>query len=254
MIGKVYAIGLNTLREAVRSKVLYAIMFFALLLVVSSVAFAELALYEQDRVIKDFGLFALTAFSVAITIVTGVSLLYKEIDRKTIYTIVTKPVRRWQFLVGKFGGIVATVGLELALMGAVLRGVLWWRGVEVGWELWAAVWMVWVEVGIVAALATLLSAFSTPFLSGLVTVMLVTVGHLYDQVERLVDGGGLMGAAMRVGVPILPDLTLFNLTREVTYGLQVGWERLGYAAAYGVLYMVVVLVVGGVVIERRDFV
>jgi ABC-type transport system involved in multi-copper enzyme maturation permease subunit len=254
MIAKVYAIALNTLREAIRSKVLYAIMFFALLLVVSSVAFGELALYEQDRVIKDFGLFSLTAFSLAITVVTGVSLLYKEIDRKTIYTIVTKPVRRWQFLVGKFAGIVATVGLELALMGGVLRGVLWWRGVEVGWELWEAVGMVWVEVGIVAALATLLSAFSTPFLSGLMTVMLLTVGHLYDQVERLVEGGGWVGAAMRVGLPLLPDLTLFNLTREVTYGLEVGWERLGYGVGYGVMYMVVVLVVGSAVIERRDFV
>jgi ABC-type transport system involved in multi-copper enzyme maturation permease subunit len=254
MLSIIYAIALNTFREAIRSKVLYAIMFFAALLILSSLAFASLALTEQERVIKDFGLFTLTMFSVAITIVTGVSLLYKEIDRKTIYTIITKPVQRWQFLVGKFAGIIATVGLELLLMALIFKGLLLFRGDEAGLILLQALTLICVEVCVVASLAILFSAFSSPFLSGLLTVMMLITGHLYDQVALIAQEGGWAGAALTVCLQILPDMTLFNLSRELTYNLPVSLDRIAFATGYGLTYTTAALICGALIFHRRDFV
>lgn len=131
---RVWAIAINTFREAVRDKVLYGVLGFACLILLFTLALAELSLHQQRRVVLDIGLASISLFSVVIAIFLGSSLLYKEIERKTLYVILPKPIRRWQFLLGKYVGIAVTAAVFIAIMGAIQ---LWVTAIQAG----AATWM-----------------------------------------------------------------------------------------------------------------
>jgi len=118
-VGRVWAIAINTFREAVRDKVLYGVLGFAIGILLFTLALAELSLNQQQRVVLDVGLASISFFGVVIAIFLGSSLLYKEIDRKTLYIILPKPIRRWEFLLGKYVGIVLTAAVFIAIMGAI---------------------------------------------------------------------------------------------------------------------------------------
>jgi Cu-processing system permease protein len=118
-VGRIYAIALNTFREAVRDRVLYAVLGFACAVLFFTLALAELSLHDQARVINDVGLASISLFSVMVAIFLGSSLLYKEIERKTLYVILPKPIRRAEFLLGKYLGIVLTAVVFVGLMGAL---------------------------------------------------------------------------------------------------------------------------------------
>ena len=128
-MGRVWAIAINTFREAVRDKVLYGVLGFAILVLLFTLALGELSGNEARRSIHDIGVASISFFSVVIAIFLGSSLLYKEIERKTLYVILPKPIRRWQFLLGKYLGIVVTAVVFIAIMGAIQ---LWVAGVQAG--------------------------------------------------------------------------------------------------------------------------
>ena len=116
-MNKILSIALNTFREAVRNKILYSVVFFAALVVGAAALFGRVTMGDPVKVIKDFGLFSLSFFGAVITIITGVTLLGKEIKHKTVYNIISKPVDRWQFIVGKYFGLFFTVASLVTLMG-----------------------------------------------------------------------------------------------------------------------------------------
>lgn len=131
MIGRVYAIAINTFREAVRDRVLYGVLGFATAVLVFTLALAQLSLNEERRVVMDIGLASISLFSVLVAIFLGSSLLYKEIERKTLYVILPKPIRRWEFLLGKYIGITLTAVVFIAMMGALQ---LWVASIQAGAE------------------------------------------------------------------------------------------------------------------------
>lgn len=118
-MGRAFAIALNTLREAIRDKVLYAVTALATLVLLGTRVLAELSLDQQERVVRDIGIAAISLFGVLVALFLGSSLLYKEIERKTLYVVLPKPIHRWEFLVGKFAGIVLTSQIFLALIGGI---------------------------------------------------------------------------------------------------------------------------------------
>ena len=121
---RIWAIVLNTFREAVRDRLLHGVVGLACAVVVFTLALAQLSLDQEQRVVEDIGLASISLFSVVVAVFLGSSLLYKEIERKTLYVILPKPVRRWEFLVGKFGGIVLTAIVFLMIMGGFLFAVM----------------------------------------------------------------------------------------------------------------------------------
>ena len=116
---RIYAIALNTYREAVRDKVLFGVLVLAAAVLALTLALGELSLDQQMRVVTDLGLASISMFSVVIAIFLGSSLLYKEIERKTLYVILPKPIARFEFLLGKYLGIVVTCAVFIAIMGAL---------------------------------------------------------------------------------------------------------------------------------------
>src|SRR5258708_7876522 len=123
-MSRVVAIGLNTFREAIRNKILYSMLFFAVALIAGALVLGQLSMHEEVRLTRDVGLAGIELFGVLIAIFVGVNLVYKELDKKTVFVLIPKPIHRWEFIVGKFAGMVMTLAVLVAIMTGVLFLVL----------------------------------------------------------------------------------------------------------------------------------
>ena len=252
---KLFAIALNTYREAVRDKILYTLLFFALAMIGMSALVADLTLGEFDKVLKDFGLSSISIFGLAISIFVGVGLVYKEIDRKTIYTIASKPVARWEFVVGKYLGLALTLAVEVLVMCLAFFGVLAAYGVKLQVTLGSALWLSFVEMLVVMAVAVTFSCFSSPALSSLFSVGITVVGKLTPELQALGQRSesARVKALLDAAYYVLPDLSTFNLRDHASWSKPVEWEFVAYATGYGALWVVALLVLSALIFQRRDF-
>ncbi len=182
---RIRAIAANTMREAIRNKVLYTLLFFAILLIATGVLLSTLSYIERERILQDVGLAAIRLFGAAIAIFLGVGLIHKEVDRRTIYTILSKPISRAEFLLGKYLGLVATIWLQVAIMVLAFAGVSLLTGAPLGAGYAAAFLLAGVELALLVAVATLFSCFTTPMLASCYTVGIYLVGHLTRDLRDL---------------------------------------------------------------------
>jgi ABC-type transport system involved in multi-copper enzyme maturation permease subunit len=172
------AIASNTMRDAVRSKVLYALLFFAVLLIATSATLATLSYVERERILQSVSLSAIRFFGAAIAIFVGVGLVHREVDRRTIYTILSKPVERSAFIAGKYLGLVATLWALLAVMAACFAGASLAAGAPLNAGHAIALGLTALELAVIVAFSTLFSSFATPFLAGCYSLGLYLIGHL----------------------------------------------------------------------------
>ncbi|HEY0712878.1 MAG TPA: ABC transporter permease [Polyangia bacterium] len=259
---RIWAITRNTFREAVRNKILYSLLFFAVLIILSAVAVGRLSLHEEIRMTRDVGLFGIDLFGVIIAIFVGVNLLYKELDLKTVYTILPKPIHRWEFVLGKWLGMLLTLGVQVGVMGLVLAGTLAIQGAVFDAPLWKALWLLYVNVMVVTSVAVLFSSFSSPFLSGFFAFGIFVVGRNVPDIKLVVDqlqgpAGVVLGAALK----ILPSMHLFYPSGAIVgaevvsvHGTFVGAPYMLWTTVYGVGYSVIVLILAMLIFRKRDFV
>lgn len=259
---QIVAIALNTFREAIRNKVFASLIMFAVAMMLFTLAVSSASLHEEVRLMKDVGLFLTSTFSVLIAVFVGVNLVYKEIERKTIYTIIPKPIFRFQFLLGKCLGLALTMLIQVALMGAVLRVLFWVLDGEFGFAMVQALVLVYVEVLVVVGVALFFSSFSTPFLSGMLTLGVFAVGRFVDRLRgmRLEDAQGnvtpvleQLSALIQGVATVAPDLSLYNTTTYVVYDQALEWSYVLHAGGYGLTYMAICLSVASILFGRRDF-
>jgi ABC-type transport system involved in multi-copper enzyme maturation permease subunit len=262
-VGRILVIGLNTFREAIRNKVLYSLLFFALLVIVASYAFGALSVHEEVRLTTDLGLAGMSLFSILIAVFVGVNLLYKELERKTIYSLVPKPIYRSQLVLGKFLGMLLTITVLVAVMAAVLSAVLALRGSAPTEAVAKTVVLIYLEVAVVTAVALLFSSFSTPFLSGLFTVGVFLLGRSVPDIRLVASKLESAPAAfvVRAIARIIPNLRYFYTTGTEAGGAYVSvhasfpdWSYVGLAAGYAALYIAVILALSVLLFSRRDFV
>jgi ABC-type transport system involved in multi-copper enzyme maturation permease subunit len=272
-MSRMTALALNTFREAIRNKVLHSLLAFALVLIFSALAVGQLSLHEEVRLTRDLGLGGIALFGVLIAVFIGVNLVYKEIDRRTVYAILAKPVRRYELVLGKFAGMALTLFIQIAIMATVLVVVVTLQGGTPDVALLKAVWLIFVEVVVVTAVAVLFSTFSSPFLSGVFTLGIYVVGRLQPELKAFSarvatgEGGGGAGADVVRGIlavltTIFPDLHLFAVSGHEVGGRAVSvngpvfvdWAYVGSATAYGLAYTAVLLGVAALIFRRRDFV
>jgi prepilin-type N-terminal cleavage/methylation domain-containing protein len=253
---KVFAIGLNTFREAVRNKLLYSILFFAFFVVIIAAMFGSASIGDQMKFIKDFSLMSISLFGVVIAIVLGVNLLSKELGKRTIYNILSKPVARWQFIVGKFAGLFATMVLTVTLMCAGLVGFLAAFERQVDWGLVLASGMTLLELMVVIAVALLFSAVVvTPTLAGLFTAAVFVAGRSSGYLAYFFrdEFSAALRAVAHVLYWVLPRLDRFNISDQVVYGKHVDMAYLLTVLAYAVSYSLALLLVSVALFSRREF-
>jgi ABC-type transport system involved in multi-copper enzyme maturation permease subunit len=253
-LAAIRAIALNTFREAIRDRILYLLLAFALILIGVSRLLSLLTVGNEEKIIKDVGLSAISIFGVLTAVFVGVSLVFKEIERKTVYTLLANPVRRWQFVVGKFGGLLAVLAMNLGLMTLALFAILLVRG-ESPWQLLPAILLILVELVMVTAFALLFSSLTNPVLAALFTAAIYVVGHLTWSLqllkEKMTDSAGQW--LCDVFYVLLPNLDRLNLKTYAVQGIAPQAGTVPLALIYGIGYSVLVLALACLAFERKDF-
>jgi ABC-type transport system involved in multi-copper enzyme maturation permease subunit len=261
-------IGINVFRESVRDKVLYNLVLFAVLLMGGSYLIGQLTAGQDIKIIKDLGLAATSIFGVFIAVFIGIGLVSKEVERRSIYSLLAKPVERHQIVLGKFAGLVLTLAVNLAIMAAALYAVLgymaWQAGPTVAqaWEAPAldpailkAVAMTLVELSLVTAIALFFSTFSTPMLSAALTFGLFVAGRFSADLRNFKDVVNAPSAARLANglYWLLPNLSGFDIRSQVVHGQPVPYGYLALTSAYGAIYISILLIAASLVFARRDF-
>lgn len=249
------AIAENTIRDAVRNKVLYILLFFALVLIGASFLLATLSYVERERILQDVALAAIRMFGAAIAIFLGVSLVHREVDRRTIFTILSKPVSRADFLVGKYLGLVATLWLQVAIMSAGFVAVSWSTGAPLDAGHAVALAAMALELAVLVAIATLFSSFATPFLAACYSVGLYVVGHVTRDIRALGEVAESEAArTLTIWIHrVFPDLEAFNWTIEAVHGLPIPADQVAWSFLMGAGWCVAFLTIAVLVFDRRDF-
>jgi ABC-type transport system involved in multi-copper enzyme maturation permease subunit len=252
----VAVIARNTFKEAVRDRVLYLLLFFAATAILCSRVLALLTVGDRMKIIKDVGLASISLFGALMAVLIGTGLVYKEIEKRTIFTLLSKPIRRHEFLLGKYFGLVLTLAVMLAGMGLIFLALILLETGTVELKLFAAIYFIFIELMLLTAVALLFSCFSTPILSSLFSLAFYLIGHFSWSLETLIKKvhPGLGKTLLRVLAVILPDLETFNIKTEVVHGLPLPASLLLTATAYGLVYAAFVLMLAVLVFRRRDFV
>lgn len=252
---RIYALASNTFREAIRNKLLYTLLGFAFLMIASGVVLASLSYVEVDEILQDMGMGAIRLFGAGIAIFLGIGLVHNEVDRRTIFTILSKPVSRAEFLVGKWAGLTATVWIQVILMGIAFVSISGLAGAPLGPDHLLAIALVGLELMVLVAIATLFSAFTTPMLASFFTVGFWMIGHLSREMRALgqqSDSESVTSLANIVFV-VMPDFEVFNKTLEAVHGLPIPGREVLLAVVYAVGYASCTLILASLIFDRRDF-
>lgn len=251
----VFVIGWNTFRENLRDKILYNLLFFALLLIGVSVLLADLTIMEHSKMVTDVGLAAINLVGVIIAIFVGIGLVSKEIERRTVYTIMARPISRTQFILGKYLGLVFTLLVNVVIMLTVYLAVMGLYRVPIHWSLLQAVQLIFVELLLVTALALFFSTFSTATLSAIMTLGLYMVGHLTTDLRGLSEKSpSEMVKTVVTGLYYLcPNLELLNVKGQAASGIPVALSYQALASGYGLVYAGLLLTGACMIFQRRDF-
>jgi len=243
LVRRIISIATNTFREAVRDRVLYNLVIFVLLIVACAIMLGDLTDGQEARTIVNIGLNAMLLFGTFIAIFVGVGLVSKEIEKRTLYAIFAKPVKRGEFIVGKYLGLCLTLLVNVAVMGAgVAAGLLYVRSGELVVSIWGSIALIFLELSIITAVAVLFSSFSSPALSALLTFLVFIIGHLSSALR---DFARALGSTVAIYVfdaiyYLLPNLSVFSFRTEAANGMTVTGEMMTVAIVYAIAYDAVI--------------
>ena len=262
------AIAVNVFRESVRDKVLYNLVVFAIILIGASYLLGQLTAGQDVKIIKDLGLSATALFGLFIAIFIGINLVSKEVERRSIYSLLSKPIHRYQLVLGKYAGLTLTLAVNVAVMAAALYAVLVYKSwgvpalVQSGWDapaldpaLLKAISLIFLELMVITAIATFFSSFSTPILSAAFTFGLFIVGHLSGDLrnfDQIVDSETAARVARGL-YWILPNLAQFDVKDRVVHGIAVPFGYMTLTFGYALLYIAMLLSVSMYIFSKRDF-
>lgn len=250
---RIFSVAFNTFRELARSRILYLLLVFSLLLIAGSSLLVQLSIGQWSRIVLDVGLATVHLAGVLVAVMVGVGLIAGEVQRKTVYVVLAKPLPRWQFVVGRYLGLVAVLALLVAVMGASIAGVLVYVKEPVSSTLSQALFLVFMEQALVAAIAVLFSAFSTPTLATIFSLGLFLVGHTTGELAHFAkQSEGAMGMVLLGFSKVFPNLELLNIKSQAANLLPVEPAYVGTSAAYALLWSGALLVGASFIFARRD--
>lgn len=251
---QILAISVVTFHELIREKILWSAFVFALLCIGLSFSISQLSFIDQSRVALDFGLAAVSIIGGLISVIMGAALIAKEVQNRTLYLVLTKSIWRWQFVVGRFLGLSAILVLNALLMTVVVVAVVNLTDGKVDSAVAQSLLLQVTEFGVLAAMACIFSAFSTPTLAAIFASGIWVIGHAMTDLRILANRIEPVFLRPVLGVisRLLPDLTRFDIKAEVAHGIPVTWTYTGVSMAYGMAFIVFALVVSCVVFLRRD--
>jgi ABC-type transport system involved in multi-copper enzyme maturation permease subunit len=254
MLSRLGAVAANTFRETVRERVLYNLVFFAVLMTLAGLLLGQLSIRQDEKILKDIGLAAMDLFGTLIAIFIGVGLVSKEIERRSLYPLLAKPLTRGEFYMGKFAGLVFTLLVNLAVMTGGLLLTLLATGRRADPHLLAAIYPIFLGLALVVAFAMLFSTLTSSALASVFTVGVVVAGRFTDVVRNMREvAPGVPSWLVQALYLALPNFRNFDFKDRVAYGDPVSGGVLAGVTVYAAVYVAVVLVLGLVSFRSRDF-
>lgn len=252
---KLEAIAFNTFKEAVRNKIFYLLIAFGVFFAVSSKLVSLLTIGSEIKVLKDVGLASIHFFSVLIAVFTGINLVYKEIEKKTIYNILSKPISRSSFIIGKFFGLAFTLLVALVSMAVIFFLFLYISTGEFDPGILIFFLLLYMELLIITAISILFSSFSTPILSSIFTISLYLIGQVlwtFNLFKEYLKTPFDKITAHFIYY-ILPNLDRFNIKGEVVMQMKIDVYRVINAGLYTAAYIAAVLILAILIFNKREF-
>jgi ABC-type transport system involved in multi-copper enzyme maturation permease subunit len=253
-LSRIVAVTANTFRETVRERVLYNLVFFAILMTLSGLLLGQLSIRQDEKIIKDIGLAAMDLFGTAIALFIGVGLVSKEIERRSLYPLLAKPLTRDELYLGKFLGLAFTLLVNIAVMAAGLYLTLLatGRGLDLG--LLAAIYPIFLSLLLVVAIAMLFSTMTSIVLSAVSTLGVVMAGHFSDVIRNMKQvAPGAPEWLVKLLYYALPNFRAFDFKDHAAYGDPIPLSALGEVTLYAAAYVGLLLVAGLALFRRKDF-
>ncbi|MFC1556184.1 ABC transporter permease [candidate division KSB1 bacterium] len=247
-------IALNTFKETVRDKVLYSFLLFALGFAIVSAVISTWSLSQEEKIIQDFGLVIVTVFSLLISIFIGIGLVYKEEERRTIYSILSKPISRGSFIIGKYSGLLLTMLIIIALMAFVMLFLTFIFTGAMNFKLLLAAGMLFFIIAIIIAFALLFSTLTSPVISGILTVFMFVTGNFAADIKVIGPGidSGLFSVFVNLLYYIVPNFELLNYQLAAVHDLPVEPMRVFTGIIYAVAYSGALILITILMFKNRD--
>jgi ABC-type transport system involved in multi-copper enzyme maturation permease subunit len=255
-VKRILTIAKNTFREAVRDRVLYNLVLFVLLITACAILLGDLTDGQEARTIINIGLNAMLLFGVFIAIFVGVGLVSKEIEKRTVFGIFSKPVHRREFIIGKYLGLCLTLLVNVVVMGiGVSLALLYVHAGERALTIWGGIYLIFLELTILTAIAIVFSSFSTPALSALLTFFVFIIGHLSASLHDL--GQALQSRSAEYFLDalfwVMPNLANYSFRTEAANGMVPNAAMILGGTLYAVVYIAILLVIAVSIFNRRNF-
>lgn len=250
----IFTLALNTFRESIRDRIFYSLLVFAVLMLSFSLILGNLTIGDEIKIIKDFGLAAISLFGVLIAIFVGISLVYKEMEKRTIYVILANPIARYHFILGKYAGLSLTLLVEVVVMSSCLLVLCYIEQQVIPWELFKAIIPIWFELQLILAVAILCSTFVSPFISGLLTMAVFVIGHLTQDFKQLVESLNNPALEQTAGILyyLFPNLESLNYKAKIVHGLEILRAEYFFSLSYAACYTLMILAASLIIFSKRD--
>jgi len=248
-------IAYNTFKEAVRNKVFYLLVALGVVAALSSIIVSMLTIGDKVKVLKDVGLASIDFFCVLIAIFTGINLVYKEIDKKTIYNILSKPISRSIFILGKFLGLALTLLIALASMSVIYYLFLWLAAGTVDIKIVVYFFLLYLQLLIITSISLMFSSFSTPILSSIYTISLYLIANVTWTFNTFKDQlkGTLETVVSYFFYYILPNFEKFNIKNQIVLKMDLDAAWIINAVLYAVCYTGALLLLSILIFNKKEF-
>jgi ABC-type transport system involved in multi-copper enzyme maturation permease subunit len=255
---RIATIALGAFKESVRERVLYNLIVFAFLMIGAAILLGSISVGVEQLILVNLGLTAVSVFGLLIAIFIGIGLVSKEIDRRTIYNILSKPVARAEFILGKYAGLLLTLLVNTAIMTAGFYAALaiQQRGLALqDVSLLIAVYFILLQLAMVVGIALLFSCISTPILSAVFTFCLFVIGNFSSDIRGFGQESGsfVLRKLTEVLYYLLPNFADFNVIEQVAHRVSIPGWLITANTCYAVLYIAVLLSGATLIFEEREF-
>jgi ABC-type transport system involved in multi-copper enzyme maturation permease subunit len=255
---RIRAIAVNAFRESVRDRVLYNLILFVLILVGASIFISELSINQETKFIATLGLSLMLIFGALIAIFIGVGLVFKEIDKRTIYNLLSKPVQRHEFIIGKYVGLCSTLFVNLLVMVAGTElALLYVSGgfTQLQAAILPAAYLIFLELAVIIAVALMFSSFSTPMLSAMFSFAIYVIGNFSNDLKLAAEltDSSLTRAVLMALYYLMPNFSHFSFISQTSYGQMPSAKLLISSTIYAVVYISIVISAAVLIFQKRNF-
>ena len=266
-MNKILTVAKNTFIEAIRDRVLYSLVLFAILIMAISLILSTISAEQYNKIVKDFALTVISLFGILLSVFLGMGLVYKEIEKKTVYNIFSKPLQRYQFIIGKYLGLALTILIITVSMLIISLIIVFYietkyaefiRYYYAGHyysEFLLAVYFEYLEFLIIIGIALVLSSFTTPILAVLMTLLVFSVGRFSSDIKLFAEEiqHPVVSVFAEITYRVIPNLEKFNFRSEAVYGGEITLSLIINTTVYALIYVLILVFLSIVIFERREF-